>query len=89
MITLQTTVGVLTAKVKKVTLIKTDRTEVPASVTAAWGCSVTTESSPITGIHPILTRTPADHAIYNLQGQRVTNPQKGIYIQNGKKYILK
>ena len=89
MITLQTTVGALTAKVKKVTLIKTDGTEVPANVTAAWGCSVTTESSPITGIHPILTKTPADHAIYNLQGQRVTNPQKGIYIQNGKKYILK
>ena len=25
--------------------------------------------------------------IYNLQGVRVTNPGKGIYIQNGKKYI--
>lgn len=28
-------------------------------------------------------------ATYNLKGQRVTNPQHGIYIQNGKKYIAK
>ena len=30
-----------------------------------------------------------DDAIYNLSGVRVTNPQKGIYIKNGKKYIIK
>ena len=27
--------------------------------------------------------------IYNLNGQRVTNPTKGIYIKNGKKFIVK
>ena len=27
--------------------------------------------------------------IYNLQGQRVTKAQKGVYIQNGKKVVLK
>lgn len=27
--------------------------------------------------------------IYNLNGQRVTNPTKGVYIQNGKKFIVK
>lgn len=27
--------------------------------------------------------------IYNLAGQRVTNPTKGIYIKNGKKFIVK
>ena len=27
--------------------------------------------------------------IYNLEGQRVTNPKKGIYIINGKKVVLK
>lgn len=27
--------------------------------------------------------------IYNLQGQRVANPTKGIYIQDGKKHIIK
>lgn len=30
-----------------------------------------------------------DAAIYNLSGQRIVNPQKGIYIQNGKKIIIK
>ena len=28
-------------------------------------------------------------AIYNLQGVRVNKAQKGLYIQNGKKYIMK
>ena len=30
-----------------------------------------------------------DGAIYNLYGVRMTNPTKGIYIQNGKKIIIK
>ena len=28
-------------------------------------------------------------AVYDLQGQRVQNPRKGLYIQNGKKYLVK
>jgi len=30
-----------------------------------------------------------DNTIYNLKGQRVENPQHGIYIQNGKKIIVR
>ena len=30
-----------------------------------------------------------DGAIYNLQGVRVSKPGKGLYIQNGKKFIVK
>jgi len=31
-----------------------------------------------------------DGVMYNMQGVRVDNPsQKGIYIQNGKKYVVK
>ena len=30
-----------------------------------------------------------DGAIYNLSGQRVLSPRKGIYIKNGKKFIVK
>ena len=30
-----------------------------------------------------------DGTIYNLKGQRVNQPQKGIYIKNGKSYIAK
>ena len=28
-------------------------------------------------------------AVFNLQGQKVTKAQKGVYIQNGKKVVLK
>ena len=31
----------------------------------------------------------ADHRYYNLQGQQVTQPRRGIYIVNGKKVIIK
>jgi hypothetical protein len=31
----------------------------------------------------------SDNVIYNLNGQRVTAPQKGLFIRNGKKVILK
>jgi hypothetical protein len=31
----------------------------------------------------------ADNTVYNLQGMRVSNPGKGLYIVNGKKTILK
>lgn len=43
----------------------------------------------ITGINGATKTDIKDNVIYNLQGQRVTNPTKGIYIINGKKVILK
>ena len=85
-ITLQTFTGAQTAKVKKAILIKADGSEVPLTVTAAWGCEVNSEK--VAGIHPIKAdQTESD--IYDLRGQRVQNPQKGIYIKNGKKFIKK
>lgn len=42
-----------------------------------------------TGVKAIEVNGNADNAIYNLQGARVANPQKGIYVKNGKKYIVK
>jgi hypothetical protein len=30
-----------------------------------------------------------DDAYYTLQGQRVVNPGKGLYIKNGKKVVIK
>lgn len=30
-----------------------------------------------------------DHSVYNLNGQRVNTPQKGLYIVNGRKVVLK
>jgi hypothetical protein len=44
--------------------------------------------SEATAINKIQSNTE-DGAIYNLQGVRVNNAKKGIYIKNGKKYIMK
>ena len=42
-----------------------------------------------TAIQGINAAEKNDGAIYNLNGMRVNNAQKGIYIQNGKKYVVK
>ena len=43
-----------------------------------------------TGIteHPSIAR-PAEKAVFDLQGRRVMNPQRGLYIVNGKKVLYK
>ena len=91
-ITLQVLEGTaLTAKVNEAKLIKSDGTEVSGAISVGWGCTVTSESTPkTTAIQSIqINESDADDAIYNLQGQRIAKPQKGIYIQNGKKFIAK
>ncbi len=46
------------------------------------------DTNEATGIHAV--EIPVnDGIIYNLQGQRVSNPQRGIYIMNGKKFYVK
>ena len=42
-----------------------------------------------TAIKGINAAEKNDGAIYNLNGMRVNKAQKGIYIQNGKKYVVK
>lgn len=44
-----------------------------------------------TAISDIIDDKPNDQpaVYYNLNGQRVTHPDKGIYIVNGKKVIIK
>ena len=88
-VTLQTLAGALTAKVKKATMIKADGSEEPLTVTKAWGCEVSSESSSSGVGSVIATPNKGDGQIYNLQGQRMTTPRKGIYIQNGRKYIAR
>ena len=89
-VTLQTNSGATTATLKEAKLIKSDDTEVSVSATAAWGCTVEAKSSPKpTGIHAIkYVKNEDDGAIYNLQGQRVDNPKKGIFIKAGKKVVF-
>ena len=88
-ITLQTNVGATKAKINKVALIKSDNSEVKLSPTTAWGCTLSTESTPVSGIHELHYTPQTDNRIYNLQGQQIAKPQRGIYIQNGKKFIAK
>ncbi|MBR6120798.1 MAG: hypothetical protein IKQ05_00180 [Prevotella sp.] len=50
---------------------------------------VTIEDMTPAGISSVVTLTPADNRVYDLQGRRISGSQarKGLYIINGKKYI--
>ena len=85
-ITLQTMAGAQQARVKSAKLIKADGSEVDGKITVAWGCDVKSEA--VSSIRAV-EATKADGAIYNLQGQRILTPKRGIYIRNGKKFIAK
>ena len=39
------------------------------------------------GVNDVAT-TPSDHRYYNLNGQVVEHPSKGVYINNGKKVVI-
>ena len=51
--------------------------------------AVETMSESVSGIQTLTVSPHADDTLYNLQGQRVAKPQKGIYICNGKKFVAK
>ena len=75
--------------------IKLDQT-VSGQMTFTTGSSnqsclkLTLHIAETTGIKEMLHINTFDNdAFYNLQGARVTNPTKGIYIQNGRKIIIK
>ena len=42
-----------------------------------------------TGIETVKNAEQNSDAIFNLQGVRVSGAQKGIFIKNGKKYVVK
>ena len=42
-----------------------------------------------TGINAVKSEEKKDNGIFNLSGQRVSQPSKGLYIVNGKKVIIK
>ena len=88
-VTLQCFSNTYQTKVKSAYLVKNDDTKEQLYLTPFWGCSV--DETVITAINPIVYGKTNDdnHQIYNLQGLRIDNPQRGIYIKNGKKYIAK
>lgn len=50
---------------------------------------VPTKSGDSDGIAELKNSKTLDGAIFNLAGQRTNKPVKGLYIQNGKKYLVK
>jgi len=46
-------------------------------------------SGSTTGISNVKANSLQDGATYTLQGVRVSNPQKGVYIQNGRKVVIR
>ena len=59
---------------------------VPANAKVTFSFS---DDDTTTGILTIDTEKAVDNTYYDLNGQRVTNPQRGIYIQGGRKVIIK
>ena len=59
---------------------------VPANAPVTFSFS---DDDTTTGVMTIDAEKSIDNAYYNLNGQRVTNPQRGIYIQGGRKVIIK
>ena len=41
----------------------------------------------VTGISTINTESVSDNSYYTLEGVKVAQPQKGVYVKNGKKII--
>lgn len=59
-----------------------------ASKANIGGFNVVDDDDP-TGISNVNVETQKDNVVYDLQGRRVNNPSKGIYIVNGKKVLVK
>ncbi len=77
-----------TTTVKRATLIKADGTEQSTMLNKFWGCTVSLNSTS-TAIPNIKANANSfNQGIYNLQGQKVTEMKRGIYIRNGKKIVV-
>ena len=91
-ITLQNAIdGKNEVKVISAWLIRQDGTEEYSDLSPFWGCEITSKTEYATGINPIkvMSIDNAPHRIYNLNGQRLEKPQKGINIIDGKKVLVK
>ena len=82
--------GVGFYKTKNAFTVGANTAYLPASVSARSFIGFE-EDGETTGVSEALSVKGMDTAapVYNLQGQRVNAPQRGIFIQNGKKYIVK
>ena len=55
----------------------------------SWGGKTAVDFGFTTGINTANTSTESEDAIYDLNGRKIAQPVKGLYIQNSKKYIAK
>ena len=63
-----------------------------AATTSARGYAIMWDESETTGIENIdsnLSQDKGGKAVYDLQGRKVANPSRGLYIINGKKVVIK
>ena len=60
-----------------------------AASVSARELSITIDGNDATGITNIVAGKSTDNAWYNLQGQRVEAPSKGIFIKDGKKVLVR
>ncbi|MBR4924831.1 MAG: leucine-rich repeat protein [Prevotella sp.] len=63
--------------------------EKPRTLPAFFSKSFGEPNEEATGISNVTVENTEDGVIYTLQGVKVENPSKGVYIQNGKKFIVK
>ena len=82
--------GVGFYKTTKTFTVGANTAYLPASVSARSFIGFE-EDGETTGVSEALSvkGMDTDAPVYNLQGQRVSAPQRGLFIQNGKKYIVK
>lgn len=77
-----------------VTPVNPGETDVKVSVVTPSGntleavCRVTVVDA-ATGIEDVKVETEGEGVIYDLMGRKVENPAQGIYIKNGKKFIVR
>jgi hypothetical protein len=62
--------------------------QLPTPSSSARDISFSFDDEP-TGINMVQGIEQKDDSYYNLQGQRVSQPMKGLYIINGKKVVVK
>lgn len=54
------------------------------------GITIYTDGGTVTAIQSVPTASPADAPVYSISGTRVADPtRKGLYISNGRKYIVR
>jgi rhamnogalacturonan endolyase len=79
------------AKVVSAWLIRQDDTEEYSDLSPFWGCEITNMEKyvPASGIEGVYADGQGNAVIFNINGQKLSKPKKGINIIGGKKVVVK